>query len=151
MFMITLKLVGNGQRPSLGLMGFLWVIHCKQANCIWKVKIWTNIHRLCLINDQLAQSSMCQRHQHFVSLFWAAVCRRHIWRSGPATANSSLAKRSLPHTARRNQWRLNIHVNTGSGSASVFQENNHLFLRDKITLQSLVNMNDHKKTMVFNR
>ena len=31
-------------------------------------------------------------------------------------------------------------------STSVFQENNHLFLRDKITLQSWGNMNDHEKT-----
>ena len=47
--------------------------------------------------------------------------------------------------ARRTEWRLNIHVNIGFGSASVFQENKHLFLRDKITLRSLANMNDHKK------
>ena len=41
-----------------------------------------------------------------------------------------------------------IHVTTSKPlmRASVFQETNHLFLRDKITLQSLVNMNDHKKT-----
>ena len=48
--------------------------------------------------------------------------------AGPRRENCSMQLRDDPKTTT---------------SGSVFQENNHLFLRDKITLQSLVNMNDH--------
>ena len=86
---VILKLVGNGQRPSLGLMGFLWIIYCKQANCIWKVKIWTNIHHLCLISDQLARNSMCPCHPLFV---WSALSRRWLYDVRLTATNQSVAR-----------------------------------------------------------
>ena len=74
-------------------------------------------------------------------------------RGGPATLSSDQpaawqrARADCEcHTVRQTVCPLNIHVKKPSPNTSVFQKVNHLFLKDKITLQSWVNMNDHKKT-----
>ena len=115
------------------------MINSPEIQCV------NSIHSLCQCFDQREQTTNL------------------VARGGPATLSSDQlagwqqsSKRSLcwrrartdceRHPVRQTVCPMNIHVKKPPPNTSVFQKVKHLFLWNKITLQSLVNMNDHKKT-----